>query len=334
MRFSFLPSLALFSLSHASVVDIRSPRSTSSCSATSFYPGWSGIKNAFIFGDSYTSTSFDLRSTQPSPTNPLGNPSYPGWTSSNGPNWVGYLATRNNASTLLTYNLAYGGATMDSTLVAPYQPQVSSIKDQVEKEFLPTYSKSNKWKSNDTIFAVWDGINDVGNSWWKNTTTLYDDIFTVYSTLINELYDSGARNFVVLSVPPVERSPLALANGEAERKIEGEKIREWNERQEMLVRELKSGREGVNVFLVDAGALFTKVLDDVKSFPETAGYRNTTAYCRSYENGTPAPNTMTAGCGVPVNQYFWLNSLHPTYPMHEVIAKEVAMQLKAGPNVC
>ena len=51
-------------------------------------------------------------------------------------------------------------------------------------------------------------------------------------------------------------------------------------------------------------------------------------------SGTPAPDTMTSGCDVPVNQYFWLNSLHPTYPMHEVVAKEVARQLREGPNVC
>ena len=37
---------------------------------------------------------------------------------------------------------------------------------------------------------------------------------------------------------------------------------------------------------------------------------------------------------MPVNQYFWLNSLHPTYPIHDVVAEQVVKSLKAGPNVC
>ncbi len=51
-------------------------------------------------------------------------------------------------------------------------------------------------------------------------------------------------------------------------------------------------------------------------------------------SGTPAPDTLVASCNIPVNQYFWLNSLHPTYPMHDVVAEQVAKALTEGPNVC
>lgn len=51
-------------------------------------------------------------------------------------------------------------------------------------------------------------------------------------------------------------------------------------------------------------------------------------------SGTPEIDTLVPSCGVPANQYFWLNSLHPTYPMHDVLAQKVAEQLKSGPNVC
>jgi len=51
-------------------------------------------------------------------------------------------------------------------------------------------------------------------------------------------------------------------------------------------------------------------------------------------SGTPEWTTLTATCGVPVNQYFWLNSLHPTYPMHDVVAQGVAKTLQVAPNVC
>lgn len=51
-------------------------------------------------------------------------------------------------------------------------------------------------------------------------------------------------------------------------------------------------------------------------------------------SGTPAQDTFNATCGIPVNEYFWLNSLHPTYPMHDALAYEVVKQLSTGPNVC
>jgi hypothetical protein len=51
-------------------------------------------------------------------------------------------------------------------------------------------------------------------------------------------------------------------------------------------------------------------------------------------SGTPTENYFNATCGIPVNEYFWLNSLHPTYPMQDVLAEGVAAQLEAGPNIC
>ena len=54
----------------------------------------------------------------------------------------------------------------------------------------------------------------------------------------------------------------------------------------------------------------------------------------TFNSGTPTNDYFNSTCAIPVNQYFWLNSLHPTYPMHDVLAEQVALQLTAGPNVC
>lgn len=312
----------------------------SSCKATHDWPGWAGIKHAFIFGDSYTTTGFNASLTQPTPTNPLGNPTYPGYTAANGPNWVDYLTVKYNASTLLTYNLAYGGATINSALVAPYLPTVSSVAEQIENEWFPAYAQKPStapWTASDSLFAIFDGINDVGNSWYKGvpaTTSLNAAIFAVYLGLVNELYYAGARNFAFLNVPPVDRSPLALANSAADQTTEKADIAAWNAALMNMAQTLKADKPDVNVFTVDSNKYFTQVLDNPKSYPQTAGYKNTTAYCVAYENGTPSQDTFVASCGVPVIEYFWLNSLHPTSPMQEVLAQAVADQLTAGPNIC
>ena len=73
--------------------------------------------------------------------------------------------------------------------------------------------------------------------------------------------------------------------------------------------------------------MFNQVLSYPASYPQTTLYKNTTAYCDAYANGTPERDTLNATCGIPVNEYFWLNSLHPTYPMHDVVAKQIATLL-------
>lgn len=113
---------------------------------------------------------------------------------------------RSPADSAIPDNLAYGGATINSALVAPYLPIVSSVAEQIENEWFPRYAgKEVPWASEDTLFTVFDGINDVGNSFYKGlpaTTILNKSIFDVYHGLIMELYYAGARNFAFLNVPP------------------------------------------------------------------------------------------------------------------------------------
>jgi len=290
----------------------------------------------FVFGDSYTTTGFNATSgPQPSAGNPLGNPKYPGNTASDGPNWVDYLTVKYNDSLVLTYNLAYGGATVDSALVAQYLPTVLSLEEQIQTEFVPLYGgqKLATWEPSTTLFAIFIGINDVGNSYAataSGNTTIYNAILSEYASLVNQLYTSGARNFLFLNVPPVDRSPLTASSGPSAQALEASRIALFNSGVTNLARNLAHEDTQNNVFLYDAHTLFEEALDNPQRFPQTALYRNTTDFCFAYENGTVAMDTFNASCGYPVNQYFWLNSLHPTFPMHDLLASKVAMELEAG----
>jgi len=98
----------------------------------------------------------------------LGNPPYPGFTATGGENWVDYVTTQYNKSLVLTYNYAYGGATIDASLVAPFEPTVLSLTDQVN-QFLSgagTKPASAPWTSSNSLFSVFIGINDIGNSYY------------------------------------------------------------------------------------------------------------------------------------------------------------------------
>ena len=190
--------------------------------------------------------------------------------------------------------MAYGGATVDSDLVEPYDPSVVSMKEQVRSQFLPGYTGDSPtapggpdWKGNESVFAFWIGINDVGNSWWyeePKLNALYDEIFTLYADLVAQIYETGGRNFVFVNVPPVDRSPMMVEQGpeaaEGERKI----IAQWNGRVEALATDFKAAHsDEVNVWTYDSNQSFGAVLDDPTVFEATAEMKNVTDYCKDYE---------------------------------------------------
>lgn len=290
----------------------------------------------FVFGDSYTTTSFNDTLTQPHPANPLGNPAYPGYTSSNGPNWVDFLTTTYNATYVQTYNLAYGGATVDSALVKPYLPTVLSLKQQIQDEYLPTYGSKPAfapWSSKDSLFSVFIGINDVGNSYSTQNASLYPIIFKEYSGLVEQLYQSGARNFLFLTVPPVWRSPLTIAAGTSSQQLEKSAIFDFNSRIASLANSLRREHTDVTLWVHDTYDVFNNVLNWPGSYPQTKGYKNTTAYCDVYAKYAKSGLlfNFNTTCGIPVNEYFWLNSLHPTFPMHNATAMEIVKMLDPKP---
>ena len=270
---------------------------------------------------------------QPNATDPLGNPAYPGYTATNGPNWVDWLTVKYNESLIETVNLAYGGATVDSALVTPYLPTVLSLKAQIQTEFLPLYAADEvlPWKSSDTLFGIFIGINDVGNSYGSlnSSVDLNGLIFAEYASLVEQLYSAGAKNFLFLNVPPVDRSPLTTAQGANASALEAKDIAYFNSQVSVLATNLTTTHKDATAFVFDTNALFTQVLDDPQRFPETALYKNTTNYCVGYENGTPTEDYFNATCGIPVNEYFWLNSLHPTYPMMDRLANNISQELEA-----
>lgn len=157
-----------------------------------------------------------------------------------------------------------------------------------------------------------------------------------------QLYSYGARNFLFLNVPPVDRTPGSQILNAANRTAEAGYIGRFNFRLGALAWSLTRKHPDASVFQLDVNYLFAKVIDDPTLFPETAGYRNTTNDCAAYSewvfsdlmdepnlqtelidvSGTPTLTFFAPACGVPVDEYLWLNGLHPTYPMHNFIASQ------------
>ncbi|KAJ3782457.1 hypothetical protein GGU10DRAFT_251097, partial [Lentinula aff. detonsa] len=268
----------------------------------------------FSFGDSYTQTGFVTNDTLPAPGNPLGNPVYPGYTATGGANWLDFDATTYNNSLVLTYNYAYGGATIDSSLVAPFEPTVLSVTDQVN-EFLDTAASkpaSTPWTSANSLFSIWIGINDLGNSYYLSDnrtsfdTTLLNAEFALVQKLVSYWsltisFDVGARNFLFLNVPPTDRSPLMLSQSTEAQAMLKANIIDFNSQLVEFIDDFKASNAGVTTFLWDANTAFTTILDD----PTAYGFIDAVSY------GTDSG-------------YFWINTLHTTSPANVYWAEGVA----------
>ncbi|KAG1734316.1 carbohydrate esterase family 16 protein [Suillus lakei] len=285
---------------------------------------WNATKYMFIFGDSYTTDGYNVSAGVSSPV--------PGDTSSNGQNWVQFLTSTYNQTAVKTFDLAYGGATIDGALVPPYLPTVISVVDQVTQfnEYLASKPAGATWNSANSLFAVWIGINDVGNSFgWTNITQVefYGTLMNRLFSQVEDLYSKGARSFLFLTVPPTDRAPLFLQQGSTAAAQMHTDIAEYNTQLTQSVHTFKSKHPDLDtVTVVDTQPIFNVLLDEWQTF----GFVNVTGYCAAYENGTPTLTYQVKGCA-PVSSYFWLNTLHPLFTVHNILAKAISTALSGYP---
>ncbi|KAH7319580.1 carbohydrate esterase family 16 protein [Stachybotrys elegans] len=258
------------------------------------------------FGDSYSQTGFEIDGAKPSAANPLGNPPLPGWTASGGLDWVGFMVTEFNSSLTLSYNFAYGGAVVDGDIIPPYADHVRTLIDQVgifsnSLASKPCYAP---WTSDNALFAVWMGVNDVGNSWWMDgQQERLTSIIDAYFEQVQILYDAGARNFAILTVPPTDRSPMFLNS---------------NPPENLAI--LRNVIDQFNGIVTDYIGEFTAANDDAtfRVIDTTLGFNE--ALDNPQEYGSPDA-TCFNGDGVSC---LWFNDYHPGIEIQRLVGSQVA----------
>ncbi|KAG8942838.1 hypothetical protein FRC04_003469 [Tulasnella sp. 424] len=262
----------------------------------------------FSFGDSYTQTFFNISDTKPSDANVFGNPVYPGYTACGSvTNWIDEMIVSYNESYLYAYNFAYGGATIDANIVAPYTSTVLSMTDQMN-EFLdnvashPSYAP---WTSANSIFSFFIGINDVSGTWyqdWGNWTAFTPTLMDAYFALVQKAYNAGARNFLFINVPCVERSPYALSLGDADSVTIplGTAIDGYNAELINRVNAFKANNTGVTAWIYDSNTRLGLILDN----PTAYGFQ---------DNSTYGSATNLA----------WCNDFHVSPGVHHYFAQDI-----------
>ena len=136
------------------------------------------------------------------------------------------------------------------------------------------------------------------------------------------LFDAGARNFLFINLPPVERSP-GMLNGvhsskpkkksshiisllvASSRLNAGQIYKDWNKALSKTVRQFANTHypEEITAMIYSSYDTFTRVLDDPISY------------------GFTFEDVRKEGGGI------WYDNLHPTSRMHDIIAADMAQFL-------
>ncbi|CEL01349.1 hypothetical protein ASPCAL00934 [Aspergillus calidoustus] len=262
-------------------------------------------RSLFTFGDSYTTTGFNVTSTQPSLDNPMGNPPLGQGTASDSINWVGYAATAFNHTPLLSYNFAVWDATVNNSL-APGAHE--DLVAQVSAGFEPLYCLSSSvhpasdpvWESDLAVFVLWFGINDV--------LQLYQDpdflhkirlVIDSYLDQLTKLEACGARFIFLINAPPTHRTPKFLAGEKRKREEYRQGLTEFNLQLETAASRWASEHVESTLALYDSWTFMTGVLD----------------HPAEYE--FPDITCIGEGC-------IWWDDFHPRSAFHRILAQDIA----------
>ncbi|RAK97838.1 putative cellulose-binding GDSL lipase/acylhydrolase [Aspergillus ibericus CBS 121593] len=255
----------------------------------------------FTFGDSYSQTGFSTSGTQPSASNPMGNPDLGTGTTTNGPNWIGYLTTTENTSLVLSYNLAVGGATIDNSLVSAY---AGDVRSQVKlfEDVYSTKPASAPWTPQNAVFGVWIGINDIGNAFYNtDAETFTPKLINRLLSLVEEIYENGGRKFLFLNVPPTDRTPFFIDQGNETTAAVKSYLAVYNRNLKEKVEEWGVEKGDVTTVLYDSWSFMSKILDD----PTAYGFPDATCI---NDDGTSC---------------VWWNNYHPGLKYHALQAEDM-----------
>ncbi|KAJ3027587.1 UNVERIFIED_CONTAM: hypothetical protein HDU68_003520 [Siphonaria sp. JEL0065] len=272
----------------------------------------SSIKNVVAFGDSLSDNGnlFKLYGIPPAP--------YWNGRFCNGPVWVEQLSEYLSNATL--YDFAYAGATANvtdavgvnitATILATSVPDIAQQLATFEKD--PVASKLDHAS---TLYTVFAGGNDINYLADQNKVPDVLSIAGSVVSMVASLVASGAKNVLLVNMPPLQSSPrlnrITSMTAQIKQIVDG-----YNQVLAAGVAALSTHFPEANIVINDINGLLTYV-----ATPEGASVFN-------FANVGDVCLNSTAGtiCSDP-NSYFFWDGIHPSTRGQSYIAQYAYNQL-------
>ncbi|MDT9180480.1 MAG: SGNH/GDSL hydrolase family protein [Limnospira sp. PMC 1291.21] len=280
------------------------------------------FEEIYIFGDSLSDTGNAFIASEGQVL--AGLPYFQG-RASNGLLWVDYLGDKLSLNPVNFseqspsnegINFAFFGANT-SGLNTTEPGLFPGLENQLQAFIAPLLASGQTANPN-ALYTLWVGANDYLAGRQTDGTIPVNNL----TEAVTSLYQFGARDFLMLNLPPLGELPVARFNPldpvDPVNSFDAEELNrlsaEHNQGLREAVDQLNQNLPGANVSLFDVGGLF----EDAIANPEQFGLTNVTDSSISFILGTIADNP---------EQYLFWDILHPTTTTHQIIASDVYEQL-------
>ncbi|KAB8346153.1 hypothetical protein FH972_023199 [Carpinus fangiana] len=267
-----------------------------------------------------------------------------------------YRAATFNQSFVKTYNLAKKDSVVfrrDGT-----DSKAPTLEHQVEDIFVERYGRSHVkshlhkgsgWGQDNTLFVFHAGTDDIVTEWVNRVgeepadrnMTLVDMFFAEYQSNLNrvtnprcivtrlqsmltnsQIYDYGARNFIIVGFPALEESPrLRLCGKEKSMMRFGAELTDMNGRLVFMAHMFAESHLDATVFFFDNYRLGINIRSSPKDFEETKEINRLEGFCYPYAISRDVIDTDNELCGAPLRHFYWRDEQHQTEGYHRAQAR-------------
>jgi phospholipase/lecithinase/hemolysin len=180
---------------------------------------------------------------------------------------------------------------------------------------LTAYGATHSVGDPNALYMIWIGANDLRTILGSNvsSSTATNEALGVVTNIDNAilaLKASGAKNFMIVTVPDLGKTPEALATGPANAAVASGLTQFFDA---SLVSSLPAVDGGLNLKVLDTYSL----IDGITANPGAFGFSDVTDPCLAgsvdYSGGTPCANP---------NSYLFWDTIHPTAAGHAIVAAD------------
>ena len=274
----------------------------------------------YAFGDSLSDAGNDFKADGRTLPNPF---VYSDGRFSNGPVWVQDLAHDLHLPAVTPSlsggtDFAFGGAETGAETL--HGATLLDLPAQLYE-----FGAADPHPSANALFTLSIGGNDVidaTNAYASDPAGAVADVQHAVSneaSFIQGLAEDGAKNFVILNVPDIGKTPEEAANARAASYLSSL----YNEELSGTLTSLGLA-DHLSIHLIDAFAL----IDNAVAHPAQYGYTNVTTPVWTGDFINPFSGTLNAYSASAQNHYLFFDHLHPTETGHEGLAALALASLK------
>lgn len=269
----------------------------------------------YVFGDSLSETgNFYVATGGALPPSPL----YFEGRFSNGKVWIEHFANALREpvpapSILGGSNFAFNGARASG--VSPYG--TPDLTEQVASYLLASGGVADP----DDVFVIWAGANDVFFGASAGEVDFIPSAIEGIRWSIEALYDAGARNIVVLDLPPLGQTPFFNTIPAVSTQLNAA-ASAFNSELSSLTRSLRRELRHVRI----ADAKISSLFQSIARAPRLFGLRNVSDSATLFDPVTGIGSAATPSADA--NRYLFWDSVHPTAQGHKIIAAYVLIDYK------